>query len=61
MNSRDYKIIANTMSKTYTKKDGKVWGEIVVALCEAMQEDNPLFDKERFIDACEKDWRTDGS
>lgn len=55
MTRKDYVLIAAVMATE--RPDGNamnydVWRQIVGALGNALQDDNPRFDAQRFIDAC---------
>ena len=49
MTKSDYEIVAKVIAKF---NRGPYWLTWVNAFCEAFREDNPRFDRDRFMDAC---------
>ena len=63
MTRRDYIKIAKAFNMTkpdiLEDEDAfNVWADVIATLCGELQSDNPLFDKNRFMNACLKGGRS---
>lgn len=54
LHKKYYKDIAKIIVKTMNKADNSIWQDLVNELAGYFKEDNPLFDKAKFILACAK-------
>lgn len=59
MTRQNYVVIANALERTFALARAREDGALMVAarkvaddLCNALQYDNPRFDRDRFLDAC---------
>lgn len=50
MTRKDYIIIAEAINKAETEAESKT--SVAYVLADALQKDNPLFDRQKFIKAC---------
>ena len=52
MTKKDYKMIAEAINRTCRKTDWMPIYTLEEELCETFKQDNPRFDRERFLAAC---------
>ena len=53
MNRKDYELIAEVISNSQGLTRGGIMDILAERMAEALQADNPRFDRERFLKACQ--------
>lgn len=53
MSKKDYQATARTLHGVKDVDHREAWAVVVIALADVLAADNPRFDRERFVEACE--------
>lgn len=52
MSKKDYELIANAISSVDKRLNADPLGDAAIAIADVMAEDNPRFDRDKFLAAC---------